>query len=71
VKERLKELQVEALSQYPVGERDSLPINRESFKSFNGVDIEMLNLFIKMESPVEFIEFERWLLKIWDKKTQN
>jgi len=31
----------------------------------------MLNLFIKMESPVEFIEFERWLLKIWDKKTQN
>jgi hypothetical protein len=71
VKERLKELQLEALSQYPVGEKNSPPVKRREFKSFGGVNIEMLDLFTKMDSPVEFIEFERWLLKIWNKKIQN
>jgi hypothetical protein len=71
VKERLKELQLEALSQYPLGEKKSPPVKRREFKSFGGVNIEMLDLFIKMDSPVEFIEFERWLLKIWNKKIQN
>jgi hypothetical protein len=68
VKERLKELQLEALSQYPIGKQHDSAERRE-FMSFGGVDIEMLSLFIKMDSPIEFIEFERWLLKVW--KTQN
>jgi hypothetical protein len=25
----------------------------------------MKNFFINMDSDVEFLEFERWLLKIW------
>lgn len=32
---------------------------------FDGVNIQMRDFFIQMESDVEFLEFERWLVKIW------
>lgn len=35
-------------------------------KKFLGVDTDMKEFFIKMDSEVEFNEFERWLLKIWE-----
>ncbi|MDE5603687.1 MAG: hypothetical protein K2I71_07220 [Helicobacter sp.] len=35
-------------------------------KSYGKADEEMLNLFIRMDSEVEFNEFERWLLQIWN-----
>ncbi len=33
-------------------------------KKYSGVDEEMKNFFISMESDVEFLEFERWLVKL-------
>ncbi len=35
-------------------------------KNFNGVNEEMKEFFINMDSEVEFLEFERWLLKLWN-----
>ncbi len=33
-------------------------------KKYSGVDEEMKNFFINMTSDVEFLEFERWLIKL-------
>jgi len=33
-------------------------------KKYSGVDEEMKDFFINMASDVEFLEFERWLLKL-------
>ena len=35
-------------------------------KSYGKADKEMLDLFVKMDSAVEYSEFERWLLKLWN-----
>ena len=35
-------------------------------KSYGKANEEMLNLFIQMDSNVEFNEFERWLLQLWN-----
>ncbi|MDX9814211.1 MAG: hypothetical protein RBS91_06075 [Sulfurimonadaceae bacterium] len=35
-------------------------------KKFLGVNSQMRDFFIKMEDDVEFNEFERWLLKLWN-----
>jgi len=35
-------------------------------KKFLKVNQEMKDYFLKMESEVEFNEFERWLLKAWN-----
>jgi hypothetical protein len=35
-------------------------------KKFLNVNTQMKDYFIKMEEEVEFIEFERWLLKLWN-----
>jgi hypothetical protein len=34
-------------------------------RKFAGVNEEMKDFFINMDSEVEFLELERWLLKIW------
>jgi tetratricopeptide (TPR) repeat protein len=34
-------------------------------RKFPNINEEMKNFFINMDSDVEFLEFERWLLKIW------
>lgn len=34
-------------------------------KSYGKADAAMLNLFVQMDSEVEFNEFERWLLQVW------
>ena len=34
-------------------------------EEFNGVNKNMLNFFIDMDTKAEFVEFERWLLKLW------
>ncbi|WP_331773927.1 hypothetical protein [Sulfurospirillum sp. 1612] len=33
-------------------------------KKYYGVNEEMKNFFIEMETEVEFLEFERWLLRL-------
>jgi tetratricopeptide (TPR) repeat protein len=35
-------------------------------KKFLSVNKEMKDFFIRMEDDVEFVEFERWLLKTWN-----
>jgi len=35
-------------------------------KKFLNVNTQMKEYFIKMEEDVEFNEFERWLLKLWN-----
>ncbi|MEF3191250.1 MAG: tetratricopeptide repeat protein [Campylobacterales bacterium] len=35
-------------------------------KKYEGVNQEMKEFFISMETPVEFAEFERWLLRLWN-----
>lgn len=35
-------------------------------KSYGKANENMLNLFVQMDSTVEFNEFERWLLQLWN-----
>jgi hypothetical protein len=35
-------------------------------RQFSNVNEEMKDFFINMDSETEFIEFERWLLKLWN-----
>ena len=35
-------------------------------KKFLGVNNQMKDFFLKMDSDIEFNEFERWLLKSWN-----
>jgi tetratricopeptide (TPR) repeat protein len=35
-------------------------------KKFLNVDTQMKDFFLKIDSEVEFNEFERWLLKSWN-----
>jgi secreted Zn-dependent insulinase-like peptidase len=35
-------------------------------KKFLNVNTQMKDYFVKMEEDVEFNEFERWLLKLWN-----
>jgi len=35
-------------------------------KKFNGLNTEMKDFFVEMDVKVEFLEFERWLLKLWN-----
>jgi tetratricopeptide (TPR) repeat protein len=35
-------------------------------KKFLNVNTQMKEYFVKMEDDVEFNEFERWLLKLWN-----
>ncbi len=35
-------------------------------KNFDGTNEEMKEFFINMDCKVEFLEFERWLLKLWN-----
>lgn len=35
-------------------------------KSYGRANEDMLSLFVQMDSQVEFNEFERWLLQLWN-----
>lgn len=35
-------------------------------KNYGKANEEMLNFFISMDSQIEYNEFERWLLKLWN-----
>jgi len=35
-------------------------------KEFSDVNNQMKDFFINMDTEIEFIEFERWLLKTWN-----
>ena len=35
-------------------------------KNYGKANEEMINFFISMDSRIEYNEFERWLLKLWN-----
>jgi transcription elongation factor GreA-like protein len=35
-------------------------------KKYSGVNQDMKDFFVNMDSKAEFLEFERWLLKLWN-----
>ncbi len=71
----LQGLKAEALEIYkdilkkdPENEEAKIAIRRLSGirRTFSGVDEKMKEFFIKMDTDIEFNEFERWLAKTWN-----
>jgi len=67
LKEEALEIYKEVLKKDPNNSEAKIAIRRLSGmrKKFLGVDEGMKDFFVKMDSEVEFKEFERWLAKIW------
>ncbi len=67
LKEEALEIYKDILKEDPNNEEAKIAIKRltKRRKSFPGVNEEMKDFFIKMDSEVEFLEFERWLAKLW------
>ncbi len=67
LKEDALEIYKEILKEEPDNQEAKIAIKRLSGirKKFSGVNEEMKEFFIKMDSEVEFLEFERWLAKLW------
>ncbi len=68
LKEEALEIYKEVLSREPSNSDAKIAIRRLSGmrRKFLGVNKEMKDFFIHMEDEIEYIEFERWLLKIWN-----
>lgn len=68
LKEEALEIYKEILSNDPENSDARIAIRRLSGmrKKFPNVNKEMKQFFIQMEDRVEFYEFERWLLKLWN-----
>jgi tetratricopeptide (TPR) repeat protein len=68
LKDEALEIYKEILKKDPHNKEAKVAIRRLSGirKKFAGVNEEMKRFFITMDSEVEFMEFERWLVKIWN-----
>jgi tetratricopeptide (TPR) repeat protein len=68
LKEEALEIYKEILKKEPNNAEAKIAIRRLSGmrRKFLGVNKEMKEFFVQMEDRVEFIEFERWLLKLWN-----
>ncbi len=68
LKEEALEIYMEILKRDPSNVDASIAVRRLSGmrKKFRGLNREMKDFFVQMEDNVEFNEFERWLLKIWN-----
>ena len=68
LKEEALEIYKEILKKEPGNAEAKIAIRRLSGmrRKFLGVNKEMKEFFVQMEDRVEFIEFERWLLKLWN-----
>ena len=66
LKEDALDIYKEILKENPKNKEARVAIRRLSGirKKYMGVDEEMKNFFVNMESEVEFLEFERWLIKL-------
>jgi len=64
----LKEEAKEILKKDPNNSEAKIAIRRLSGmrKKFLNVNTQMKEYFLKMDTEVEFKEFERWLLKAWN-----
>ncbi|MEA3374083.1 MAG: hypothetical protein U9Q62_10415 [Campylobacterota bacterium] len=68
LKEEALEIYKEILKKDPSNSDAKIAIRRLSGmrKKFLGVNKEMKEFFVQMDESVEFNEFERWLLKLWN-----
>lgn len=68
LKEEALEIYKEILKKDPKNSEAKIAIRRLSGmrKKFLNVNAQMKEFFIKMDTEVEFNEFERWLLKGWN-----
>ncbi len=68
LKDEALEIYKDILKENPENKEAKIAIKRLSGirKNFSGVNKEMKEFFVKMDSKVEFLEFERWLLKLWN-----
>jgi len=68
LKEEALNIYKEVLKKDPQNSDAKIAIRRLSGmrKKFLNVDSQMKEFFIKMDTEVEFNEFERWLLKAWN-----
>ncbi|MEA3522580.1 MAG: tetratricopeptide repeat protein [Campylobacterota bacterium] len=65
LKEEALEIYKEVLSRDPSNYEAKIALRRLSGmrRRFMGVNKEMKDFFIQMDDKIEYIEFERWLLK--------
>ena len=68
LKEEALDIYKEVLKKDPQNSDAKIAIRRLSGmrKKFLDVDIQMKDFFLKMDTEIEFNEFERWLLKSWN-----
>lgn len=68
LREEALDIYKEVLKNDPSNSDAKIAIRRLSGmrKKFLHVDIQMKEFFVKMDTDVEFNEFERWLLKLWN-----
>ena len=68
LKEEALDIYKEILKKDPSNSDAKIAIRRLSGmrKKFLHVNTEMKDFFLKMDTDVEFNEFERWLLKTWN-----
>ncbi|MDD3342541.1 MAG: hypothetical protein PHR87_03080 [Sulfurospirillaceae bacterium] len=68
LKSEALEIYKELLRENPDNKEAKIAIMRLSGirKKYQGVDEEMKKFFLNMNSEVEFLEFERWLVKLWN-----
>jgi len=68
LKEEALNIYKEVLKKDPNNSDAKIAIRRLSGmrKKFLNVDSQMKEFFLKMDTEVEFNEFERWLLKAWN-----
>ena len=68
LKEEALDIYKEILKKEPSNSDAKIAIRRLSGvrKKYLGVNTQMKEFFLKMDSEVEFNEFERWLLKSWN-----
>lgn len=68
LKEEALEIYQEVLKKDPSNGDAKIAIRRLSGmrRKFLNVNTQMKDFFLKLDEEVEFIEFERWLLKSWN-----
>ena len=68
LKEEALEIYKEVLKKNPQNSEAKIAIRRLSGmrKKYLNVNTQMKDFFLKMDTDIEFKEFERWLLKLWN-----
>lgn len=68
LKDEALEIYKDVLKNNPSNSDAKIAIQRLSGvrKNFENVNLQMKDFFLKLEDEIEFYEFERWLLKLWN-----